>query len=246
LTWGAIFDVYEFGLRQELDVDEAGVADLRKSVVFVDDKRKALGFSEHQPVDQVGRDNVQSQSNRRVELLFFDTGEEPDLVLAESDPDISELYLPAEYKHTTLVRPGSLAQGGPVLFLQMVKVDDTPRPDLPYTLEVGSDSRQGVTSGQGNLREILPLGTTEAKLIVDKIGVVGTETYDIRFVDELSVVTLADAVEVLDSLAIDAGEVDEAMTLELQLALAEFQKNEGLTITQDLDDPTRDGLNATV
>jgi len=43
---------------------------------------------------------VRSQENRRVEILFFDKGEEPDLVLAESDPNISEIYLPAEYKHT--------------------------------------------------------------------------------------------------------------------------------------------------
>jgi outer membrane protein OmpA-like peptidoglycan-associated protein len=246
LTWGAIFDVYELGLRQELDEDEAGVAELRKALVFVDDKRKALGYGEHHPVDQVGRDNVRSQSNRRVELLFFDSGEEPDLVLAESDPDISELYLPAEFKHTTLVRPGSLAQGGPVLFLQMVKVDDTPRPALPYTLSIGADTRKGVTSEQGNLREILPLGTEEATLIVDKIGVVGTETYEIKFVDGVAIDTLADAAEVLQTLGIDTGEVSEDMTLELQLALGEFQDREGLDVTQDLDDPTRDGLTATV
>lgn len=101
-TWGAMFDVYQFGLRDELGEDEDGLAELRDKLAFVDDERKALGFSEHHPVDQVGRDNVRSQSNRRVELMFFDTGEEPDLVLAESDPDVSELYLPAEYEHQTI------------------------------------------------------------------------------------------------------------------------------------------------
>jgi hypothetical protein len=34
-----------------------------------------------------------------VEILYFEKGEEPDLVLAESDPDISEIYLPGDYTH---------------------------------------------------------------------------------------------------------------------------------------------------
>jgi len=49
-------------------------------------------------VDKVGRDGVRSQANRRVELLSLDAGEEPDLVLAESDPDVSDLYLPGNYQ----------------------------------------------------------------------------------------------------------------------------------------------------
>jgi len=102
-TWGAIFDVYEFALRDELGEDEAAVKALRKSLKFVDDKRKSLGFSEHYPVDQIGRDGVRSQTNRRVEVLFFDKGEEPDLVLAESDPDISEIYLPSEFQHVPIL-----------------------------------------------------------------------------------------------------------------------------------------------
>lgn len=102
-TWGAIFDVYEFALRDELGEDEADVRALRQSLQFVDDERKALGFSEHHPVDQIGRDGVRSQTNRRVEVLFFDKGEEPDLVLAESDPDISEIYLPSEFQHVPIL-----------------------------------------------------------------------------------------------------------------------------------------------
>ncbi len=101
-TWGAIFDVYEFALQQELGEDSAGLAELRDKVFWVDDDRKALGFSEHHPVDKVGLDNVRSQANRRVEVLFFAIGDEPDLVLAESDPDLSEIYLPVEYQHRAI------------------------------------------------------------------------------------------------------------------------------------------------
>lgn len=101
-TWGAIFDIYEFALRQELGEDAACLGELRGKLFWVDDDRKALGFSEHHPVDKVGLDNVRSQANRRVELLFFTIGDEPDLVLAESDPDLSEIYLPIEYQHRAI------------------------------------------------------------------------------------------------------------------------------------------------
>src|SRR5690606_7581733 len=71
LTWGALFDVFEFGLREELGEDATAVAALRKKLVFVDNERKALGFSEHHPVEQIGRDGVRSQTNRRVEILVL-------------------------------------------------------------------------------------------------------------------------------------------------------------------------------
>jgi outer membrane protein OmpA-like peptidoglycan-associated protein len=106
-TWGAFFDCYELALAQELGEDTAGVAALREQLVFVDDEHKALGFSEYFPVEELGVDHYRSQENRRVELLTFDPGEEPDLVHAKSDPETSELYLPGYYQRTPLpTRPG--------------------------------------------------------------------------------------------------------------------------------------------
>ncbi|HEU5075762.1 MAG TPA: OmpA family protein [Polyangiaceae bacterium] len=102
LTWGAIFDVYEFGLAQELGVELADLATLRAPLVFVDDEQRALGFSEHHPVEGIGKDKFRSQANRRVEVLFFDFGEEPDVPLAKDEPDISELYLPGFYQRVPL------------------------------------------------------------------------------------------------------------------------------------------------
>jgi outer membrane protein OmpA-like peptidoglycan-associated protein len=102
LTWGAFFDCYEFALQQELGEDAPGVAALRGQLKFVDDKRKALGFGEHFPVEELGVDNFRSQSNRRVEIHFFEPGEEPDLVHAESDAETSELYLPGFFERTPL------------------------------------------------------------------------------------------------------------------------------------------------
>ena len=106
-TWGAFFDCYEVAMAEELGEDSAGVTALREQLVFVDDERKALGFSEYFPVEELGVDHYRSQENRRVELLTFDPGEEPDLEHAKIDPETSELYLPGFYQRTPLpTRPG--------------------------------------------------------------------------------------------------------------------------------------------
>lgn len=102
LTWGAFFDCYEFALQQELGEDAAAVAALRAKLKFVDPERKSLGFGEHFPIEELGVDNFRSQTNRRVEILFFESGEEPDVAAAEADAETSELYLPGFYQRTPL------------------------------------------------------------------------------------------------------------------------------------------------
>ena len=101
-TWGAFFDCYEFALQQELGEDAPGVATLRSKLQFVDGARKALGFGERFPIEELGVDEFRSQTNRRVEILFFEPGEEPDLAHAEEDPETSELYLPGFFERTPL------------------------------------------------------------------------------------------------------------------------------------------------
>jgi outer membrane protein OmpA-like peptidoglycan-associated protein len=98
-TWGAFFDCYELGLQRELGEDGPGIAALRSKLKFVDPKRKSLGFGEHFPIEEMGVDEFRSQTNRRVEILFFEAGEEPDLADAEQDPETSELYLPGNFEH---------------------------------------------------------------------------------------------------------------------------------------------------
>lgn len=102
LTWGAFFDCYEFALQQELGEDAAGVAALRAKLTFADPNRKSLGFGERFPIEELGVDEFRSQTNRRVEILFFENGEEPDLTHAENDPETTELYLPGHFERTAL------------------------------------------------------------------------------------------------------------------------------------------------
>jgi outer membrane protein OmpA-like peptidoglycan-associated protein len=98
VTWGAFFDCYEFALQQELGENAAGLASLRAQLKFTDPQRKALGFGEHFPIEELGVDEFRSQSNRRVEIHLFQQGEEPDLADAEADASTSELYLPGRFE----------------------------------------------------------------------------------------------------------------------------------------------------
>jgi outer membrane protein OmpA-like peptidoglycan-associated protein len=97
LTWGAIFDVFEHGLRDELGEDSAGVTALRAGLVFLAEDLAHVGFGEKHPLDGPGKDEFRSQTNRRVEILFFDPGEEPDPNVLRNTPELTEIYDPDLY-----------------------------------------------------------------------------------------------------------------------------------------------------
>jgi outer membrane protein OmpA-like peptidoglycan-associated protein len=111
LTWGAFFDCYELALQRELDEDAAGIAELRAQLVFVDPERRFLGFGELFPIEELGVDEFRSLTNRRVEILFFEPGEEPDVARSVDDPETSELYLPGFYQRRALDSLGSARLG---------------------------------------------------------------------------------------------------------------------------------------
>jgi hypothetical protein len=165
-TWGAFFDCYEVALRQELGEEPDGVAALREALVFVDDERRALGFSEHFPIEELGVEHFRSQANRRVELLTFDPGEEPDLVHAQDDPETSELYLPGHYQRQPLpIRPGG-AKPHMSLTLLLYRPDGA-RSGVTYELfnEDGS-FRQSISEPQASaeLDETLQLDFTDVPM----------------------------------------------------------------------------------
>lgn len=93
----AIFDCYEYELRRELDEDADGIRSLRSELVWVDTNYMTQGFGERYPIDNASRDNYRSQSNRRVEVMMFDEGEEPDLAASAADPDSCDVYMPGVY-----------------------------------------------------------------------------------------------------------------------------------------------------
>ena len=159
LTWGAFFDCYEFALQQALGADAADLQALRARLVFADPQHESLGFSEHFPVDELGVDNFRSQTNRRVEILFFESGEEPDVAHAAADPETSELYLPGHYQRKPL-QVVARTPGGGFVFEYAVQVGNgvpwTLQASLVFTSVDNSDIQTfplaaGVASGQGRI-----------------------------------------------------------------------------------------------
>ena len=76
-TWTAFFKLYMRRLAELLETDTAGLADWRTKINWLYGDRKVVGCGEYHPVSDAYRDNHKSESDRRIELLFYAPGEEP-------------------------------------------------------------------------------------------------------------------------------------------------------------------------
>ncbi len=78
-TWGAVFDVYMLKLEKILKTDSEGLKSLRNKLVFLEKHKAGVGCGEYFPIEEAKKDEYRSSTNRRVEILFFESGEEPQL-----------------------------------------------------------------------------------------------------------------------------------------------------------------------
>jgi hypothetical protein len=156
-TWKAVFDCYEAALAKEVSAaaDVAGrlgdLARLRGRLRFVDGSRKSVGFGEKHPIEAAERDNFRSQTNRRVEILFFEPGEEPDLAAA---PEDSEIHRPGGYIRVTL---DPEASDRPVEF-RLCDEAGEPIPGALCELTSGQTTRRETATAEGILELFLPAG----------------------------------------------------------------------------------------
>ena len=155
-TWGAIFDCYEAALAKEIsdkstpEERASELAELRKILLFADDSVKSKGYSEHYPIDKIDRDNVKSLSNRRVELLFFITGNEPNLSLP---PRESEIYTSGRYERLPIPVPKSAIEEldnlSQVNYLLRSNSGSIALTNMSYTLDVDGRIIEGKTDDNG-------------------------------------------------------------------------------------------------
>lgn len=76
-TWTAIFKVYMRVLEDLLDVTEDELLVMQGELKFV--AKETVGCGESFQVERIGEDEVENAANRRVQVIFFDPGEEPKL-----------------------------------------------------------------------------------------------------------------------------------------------------------------------
>ena len=104
-TWIAYFNCYEDALADELGVDRDELAGLRAGLRFVEPR--VVGCGENHPLEAENVDEFRSQTNRRVEVLFFDPSEQPALPCHAAgpgtcDPTQCELYDPKKFRRRVL------------------------------------------------------------------------------------------------------------------------------------------------
>jgi hypothetical protein len=126
-TWGAFFDVYEEQLLGRMNIEPQKLKQVRDSIVFADGGKPFVGCGESFPVDQAGKDNVKSEANRRVEVLFFEEDEKPKLEChpgpKQCKRDLCDIYNPARLKRTPIPVPPS-PKPGPIT-IEVKKIETT-------------------------------------------------------------------------------------------------------------------------
>jgi hypothetical protein len=93
-TWAAAYDCYQLKLAESLHTDLVGLAAIQGKVAFVNPDVPTVSCGEFKPIDQLGRDNYASQTNRRVEVLYFDGKElpNPPCFGGACDPGACDIY----------------------------------------------------------------------------------------------------------------------------------------------------------
>jgi hypothetical protein len=151
-TWGAIFDIYMLVLADVLGVDPQGLAALQQGVTWMDGGKKGVGCGESFPVDQRGVDGLMSATNRRVELLFFEPGEEPKLLCHAAagtcTKDKCDLYAPGAYQHGYIPAP-PLRLDPVTISLSITEVAGLYKPGHsdPADVTAGTAKRSGYLAG---------------------------------------------------------------------------------------------------
>ncbi len=85
LTWGAVYDCYEYQMARDLGTDVAGLGAFRACVRWAFEDRHWVSCGEYNPIDNRGVNEYRSLTNRRVEIIFFRLGHEPYLPCREGE-----------------------------------------------------------------------------------------------------------------------------------------------------------------
>jgi hypothetical protein len=79
-AWHPVYDLYSKEIAEALSITNAKLESYRKSSIrYVSDNSRYVGCGESFPIDSKEKSNYRSQKNRRVELLFFDIDECPEI-----------------------------------------------------------------------------------------------------------------------------------------------------------------------
>ena len=156
--WKAFFDVYDVSIAQLMGVTTDDLPAARQRLVLLDPP--TLGCGEQWPKEGRNVDNLRSEVNRRVELVFFDEGEVPDF--ASETPPGASLYGDERRFPRRRIPIG----GAAFVELEVVDLGGNPVRSEAYELDLPHGvTRTGALDGHGKLRlEGLPPGNCTLRL----------------------------------------------------------------------------------
>ncbi|MFV8750416.1 OmpA family protein [Nannocystaceae bacterium ST9] len=169
-TWGAFFDVYMHELVRLAGVEGVSAIEAKMAALTqFNALPKFIGCGEHIPFSAGRREPFEpdeaadrpqhSAADRRVELLFFDEDEEPDLVChaggaGHCDPSACPLYTTGEYRHREIGVPRGLPIAEVVIALKFEdpggEVHGFPV-GMPVEIQFSDGSTQSVALIEGSL-----------------------------------------------------------------------------------------------
>lgn len=167
------------------------------------------------------------------------------LKLARKNPNAllpgDRVVLPAKMQShgsgQTEMRHRFVRHGEPTwLVLKLLDGAGAPRPNLPYTIDIDGDRREGMTDGDGKLRERIPGKATLALLKIENEEKKEEYRLKLGHIDPAREVTGMQAR--LNNLGFACGRVDGKVGPRTRAALNRFRAAVGLPASNDPDEPT--------
>ena len=160
-TWCAVYDCYRHQMAAALEVDLNTLDSWSAELVFVDKGQPFVGCSGYKPLGDMDFDLYQSQTDARVEVLFFQSGQEPEVPCfsGKCTPRACEM-LDARWYKASRVSP--TAPHKTLLRIQLHDWLSAPCADTPCKVALSTGQvLETTTSATGWLQQQIPGGKQE-------------------------------------------------------------------------------------
>jgi len=128
-------------------------------------------------------------------------------------------------------------KGTPAKLRLQIMEDDQPRANVDYTLVIDGQIFSGTTDGDGKIEQSIPPNAKKGVLILENDTPISLQ---LGHIDPIEMITGVQ--QRLLNLGFDCGGVNGNLDPETKKALREFQETYGLTVSGELDTPTKDKL----
>ena len=151
-TWKGFFRLYEIELALAARSTAADLKRDRSALKFT--TPEFVGCGESHPIEEAAADDFESATNRRVEILFFDPGEEPRFDChpdeTQCKPGRCELFDPVVYRLRP-AKPEPAKHASKVDYLLRGNSGCRILPERPFTLERNGELKEGTTDVDGRV-----------------------------------------------------------------------------------------------